>query len=262
MDPMSTVGAGLAIIGSKEILTKILGPTADYLGSELQGFVEKCNINLDNIFIKARNKLGDRLEEEGKVNSRVLKHILDEGRFCEDELMAEYFGGILASSKTKHGRDDRGVSVLSSIKDLSVYQVRLHYLYYFLLNNLLSKKHLNLGTDRKKMRIFIPVDVYVKAMDFTEDENVGIILSHSVEGLVRHGFLGDDFYYGNKEHLVKAYEGTTSAGMILSPTVQGAEAFLWAHGTSSASGHEIVDGSIAFENPEINIVEGSVAING
>ena len=170
MDPITTVGAGLAVIGSKEILVKILGPTADYIGGELQGVVQKCNVNLDNIFVKAANKLGSRIDEPGQVNSRVLKHILDEGRFCEDELVAEYYGGILASSKTGIERDDRGVSIISGIKQLSIYQVRLHYLYYFLLNQLLSDKNLSLGTERTKMNIYIPINVYLQAMEFSEDE--------------------------------------------------------------------------------------------
>lgn len=262
MEPITTVGAGLAILGSKDILVKVLGPTADYIGGELEGFVQKCNINLDNIFVKAKNKLGPRLEEPGQVNSRVLKHVLDEGRFCEDELIAEYFGGILASSKTENGRDDRGVSIISGIKELSVYQIRLHYLFYFLVNQLLSGKGFNLGTDRKQMDIYIPYSVYLSAMDFSEDEDTGSILVHSVEGLIRHGLLEDQYLYGSKEHISKKYKKAPESGMILIPSVQGAEAFLWAHGVSGATGHELVNGSLRYNEPEVSIIEGAIAIKG
>lgn len=77
MDPISTVGAGLAVIGSKDILVKILGPTADYVGGEVKNFVAKCNVNLDSIFIRAQKKLGDRINEDGRVSPRVLKHVID-----------------------------------------------------------------------------------------------------------------------------------------------------------------------------------------
>lgn len=262
MDPITTVGAGLAVIGSKDILVKILGPTADYIGGEIQGFVQKCNINLDNIFFKAKKKLGPRLEEPGKVNSRILKHILDEGRFCEDELVAEYYGGILASSKTEHGRDDRGISIISSIKELSTYQVRLHYLIYYLVHQLYSGKDLSLGTDRDKMRIYIPALVYDAAMDFSDNEYPPDILIHAIGGLSRHGLIGVIFQHGSKEFLSKFYKDAPSEGMILTPTVQGAEAFLWGMGIQGATGHELVNGSIGIENPEIKIIEGATAING
>ncbi|MGL6598005.1 hypothetical protein ACSZOB_09650 [Aeromonas veronii] len=108
MDPITSVGAGLAVIGSKDLLIKILGPTADYVGGEIQGLVEKCNINLDNIFVKANKKLGARAEEDGVVSPRVLKHVLDEGRFCDNELTAEYYAGVLAASK--EGANKRGNS--------------------------------------------------------------------------------------------------------------------------------------------------------
>ncbi|MDX8128321.1 hypothetical protein QLH52_13575 [Methylomonas sp. OY6] len=40
------VGTGLAVLGSKEILDKLLGPSADYIGNETKNLIAKCNINL------------------------------------------------------------------------------------------------------------------------------------------------------------------------------------------------------------------------
>ena len=56
MEPTTAIGTGLAIIGSKDLLTKLLGPTADYVGGEVKNFVDKCNINLDSIFNKTYKK--------------------------------------------------------------------------------------------------------------------------------------------------------------------------------------------------------------
>jgi hypothetical protein len=50
MDPVTVAGTGLAILGSKELLGRLLGPSADYLGGEVSTFVQKCNINLDSVF--------------------------------------------------------------------------------------------------------------------------------------------------------------------------------------------------------------------
>jgi hypothetical protein len=50
---------------------------------------------------------------EGRPASpKVIKAILDDGSFCDDELTASYFGGVLASSKTEVGCDDRGATSL------------------------------------------------------------------------------------------------------------------------------------------------------
>ena len=77
MDPLTIIGTtGLAVLGTKDLLIKLLGPTADYVGGEVAGFVEKCNVNLDSVFSRATKKLGARIDEEGSVSPRVLRQIL------------------------------------------------------------------------------------------------------------------------------------------------------------------------------------------
>ena len=73
IDPGTAIGGGLAILASKDILLKILGPTADYVGGKTKGLVEKADINLNAIFSIALRKLGDRADAPGQVNPRVLK---------------------------------------------------------------------------------------------------------------------------------------------------------------------------------------------
>lgn len=241
MDPVTAAGAGLAVWGSKDLMAKLLGPTADYIGGEAKNFVAKCNVNLDGIFRKATQKLGDRIETEGTVNPRVLKHVVDEGRFCEDELTSEYYGGILASSRSGNGRDDRGVTLLATIKDLSVYQLRFHYLVYSIVNRLFSGRAFNLGDigDCQKMEIFIPRRVFNKAMAFTPDENPHSVLSHVLYGLNKHGLISE-FSSGSLEFMRKQIPQIPEAGIVLSPTLPGAELFLWSVGMSGASGREIL----------------------
>jgi len=112
-------GTELIIRCSAEILQKLLGPTADYLGGEIKSYTEKglnyvrgrsekggkgeiksyTEKGLENItiiFKAAIKKLGSKIETDGQVPPRILKEILDEGYFCEDELASEYFGGVLA----------------------------------------------------------------------------------------------------------------------------------------------------------------------
>lgn len=261
MEPITTVGAGLAVIGSKDILVKMLGPTADYVGGEVKNFVQKCNVNLDNIFIRAQKKLGSRIDEPGTVSPRVLKHVIDEGRFCEDSIVSDYYGGVLASSKSDVARDDRGVAVLATIKSLSVYQLRLHYLFYSVVYNIYNGKGKKLGTDRAQMSVYIPLSVYLQAMDFAQYEEAGAILAHSVEGLVRSGLVDSSQYsYGSKEHLAKTFPCATEKGLIMTPNVYGAEVFLWGQGIKGATGHEVVESSLQLPPPEFAIPNGALPI--
>ena len=123
MEPEVILGTGLAILGSQPILTKILGPTADYLGNELKNVVDICNVNLDNVLKNAVKTLGKKIDEPGAVPPRVLKHVVEEGKFVDDELSAEYYGGLLASGRSEDGRDDRALTYLATLKDLSTYQI-------------------------------------------------------------------------------------------------------------------------------------------
>src|SRR6266496_693093 len=110
MEPASGIAILGTAIGSAKIVEKLLGPTADYLGTGLRSWTEKRVENTRRIFTHAAKLLGDRLESPGSVPPKVLKGILDDGSFCDDELSAEYFGGVLASSRTGVSRDDRGAS--------------------------------------------------------------------------------------------------------------------------------------------------------
>lgn len=131
---MAEIGTGIAALaialGGKDFLTKILGPTADYIGEQAKLMVEKQVQNTNRIFQNANRILGPKLDEPGTVPPRVLKEILENGSFCDEELSAEYFGGILASSRSGISRDDRAMTMLDLIKSLSIYQIRTHYIFY------------------------------------------------------------------------------------------------------------------------------------
>jgi len=129
VDPISTIGLGaVSAYLAKDALQKLLGPTAEYLGDGLRYLTRRRIENIGRIFQKAGAKLGDRIEAPGEVPPRVLKTVLNEGSYCDDELAAEYFGGVLASSRTDTGRDDRGARIGKLLDGLSTYQIRAHYL--------------------------------------------------------------------------------------------------------------------------------------
>lgn len=103
------IATAITLLGGEQLIEKVLGPSFEYIGNNLMLLTEKMHLNLAKVFSNAENKLGPILNEGGSVPPKVLKSILENGAWCEEELQAEYFGGVLASSRKKNTRDDRGV---------------------------------------------------------------------------------------------------------------------------------------------------------
>jgi hypothetical protein len=253
-------GTGLTILGSAiggaKVVEKILGPTADYIGGQLKEWTEKKVKNTANIFKNAEKKLGDKINQDGKVPPKVLKGILEEGAWCEEELQLEYFGGVLASSRSGISRDDRGAYFVSLISRLSTYQLRTHYLIYQSIKKSFDGQKLNIGesNDRRQMELFIPFTTNIQAMDFTMDEikKFHNIMTHSIWGLNKEDLI-DQFQYGPLDYIQKKYKDAKEPGIILQPTNLGVELFMWAYGQGQRQNNDFFLSEIKFDN-EQNIV--------
>ena len=212
-----------------QLVSKILGPTAEYIGREAEQFAQKCNINLSDVFARSARKLGPRLDEPGKVNPRVVKGVIDDGRFSEDPLSREYFAGVLASARSDGRHDDRGVPVLAVIRELSALQMRMHYVFYELVRRLYANTTLSLTRrpDAANLLVFIPMRVVADAMLLDDQRGV---LTHCVGGLHRSGLIGDVYAYGKPEFMAPRFPNAPGPGVLLEPTAYGAEVYLWAIG--------------------------------
>jgi hypothetical protein len=239
-------------VGSAKLVEKILGPTADYIGSGLRDWTAHKIDNVGRIFAFASEKPGDRISEPGAVPPKVLKGILEDGAFCDDELEAEYFGGVLASSRSEVGRDDRGAALLSLVSRLTTHQVRAHFLFYTIVKSLYGgvDANINLGEGRMKLNTFLPVSTYHQALEFSDRENYDAILSHVMFGLAREVLIEQSFMYGSPEILRNAYPKVDQHGILFSPSPLGVELYLWAHGRGHLGVHD-------FLKPEHRLVSRS-----
>lgn len=231
-EPFTT--AVLAYLG-KDGIQKLLGPTADYLGQGLLDFTQKRAQTIGKIFQKAESKLGAKLDTPGEVPPKVLKVVLDDGSFSNDSLAVEYLGGILASSRTEHGRDDRGARIAKVMDALSTYQLRTHYLIYATVRTLFAGSGLSLNMEgRSKMQIFIPFSGYFAAMDFSDAERLQLtsLLGHVFFGLHGDNLLEGEWRYGDKDSIAKLFAGATDGGIVCQPSALGSELFLWAFGNA------------------------------
>ena len=113
-------------------------------------------------------------------------------------MAADYFGGVLASSRTEVGRDDRGAAFVALLGRLSTYQIRSHYFFYSLIRIVYEGLKENIGVAEGRLRLttFIPVTAYIVAMEFGKRENVPAIMSHVMFGLSREALIEDQFMFG------------------------------------------------------------------
>lgn len=267
MDP----GTGLTVLGSAiggaKVVEKLLGPTADYLGIGLRDWAEKRIQNAGRIFEKAAEKLGDKIDEPGTVPPRVLKEVLNEGSYCDDELTAEYFGGVLASSRSGVDRDDRAASYLKLTSELSAYQIRFHYFTYYTLRVLFAGSGLRptFGEDLEKMWLFLPASYLIPAMEFTQTEPAGDILMHCTSGLSRHDLL-KEAHWGNPDHInplnkQRSWCEVSEWGMCVQPTQFGIDYWLWAVGLGTINRSRFLEEDITLPKlPNITIPNKAIKL--
>jgi hypothetical protein len=184
--------------------------------------------------MKAAGMLGDALNEPGVVPPRVLKETLDGGYFCEDEITAHYFGGVLASSRSRVVRDDRGATYAALISRLSAYQIRSHHVLYATAKRVHGGKVVNVLDQRERnehLKTFIALEEMCGALELGDDEDANVLLPHVFHGLAREGLIDDRVSWGSGAYLQKQY-GMVLAhpGLVFVPSPLGIELHLWAFG--------------------------------
>ena len=195
-------------------LKKVLGPTLDTLGEDINKVYQ---IGRDKIIKVAQRKVTN-IEDGASANLRVSRDVFWNGAFTDEAICAEYFGGILASSRSQAGKDDSGVYYVDLIKSLSSAQLRLHYVIYRTLNKLLvsdqTKKELNVGQS---------TELYAIRLHFAsvELQKAELKIDTDLEALYRKGLLHE---YKTDVHKIDD-EGKSLPYTMVVPTTLGVQLF-------------------------------------
>lgn len=231
MDPIVTPGLIKAAesTGAEtgKLMSRVLGPAADEIGEWLRRQTEFRLNNTDRIARKALAKAGDR---DGQVPPRVAHKILEDGSYCDDELMAEYLSGVLAGSRTPDGRDDRGVSWAALISDMSSFQLRLHFLLYReWAIALRDRPDVDLGLKPSAATIHLEQASLIEliADDGSEVPRAEAFL-HAITALERTDLV-QHVAYGRKGDIGQS-DSKYHHVVIAQPTFAGVELFGWAMG--------------------------------
>ncbi len=167
------------------ILKKVLGPVLTEFGEDLKRVYAAGR---DKIVAAASRKI-ENLEDGQQANLRVARDVFWNGAFTDEEVCAEYFGGILASSRSEDGKDDSSIHFIDVIKSLSSRQLQLHYLIYNSLN-----------------KMFVAKKERVNVAQGAEIESRSIWLS-SLELDTRHNIdIYTDFQILYRQGLIKEYK--------------------------------------------------------
>lgn len=240
MEIETGVAAIGAAIASKDVLLKVLGPTADYVGGELKNLVHRCNINLSDVFASSLRKGAEQVS--GSVDARTAKSIFDDAAYCDDGLIKDYYGGLLCGSKSENG-DDTALSYVSILKGMSRIQVKTHFLIYALLHKKLagSIPSITVEDERNKVRLVIGLDRYFAFINQAQGDSEATI-NHVVSGLLRAGLIGPFYQYGPPEHFNSRFPelDVKTPSLVVCPSILGVELFLWAAGIRNPNPNLIV----------------------
>lgn len=211
------------------LVERVLGPAADEIGAFLGGYTRFRLDNLQRMMELAEKKKAGRT---GVISPRVAQRLVEEGSWTDDETMAEYLSGVLASSTSVDGRDDRAVPMSAMITSMSSGQLRAHFVIYrTLIEQLRNHPEVKPALDRRSLGMYAEWDEFATAIGkpgkATNSEMV-----HAISGLVRLGLLGDSWKIGTVEVSPEVQEFLRPRGwegfVHVNPSYGGLELYTWA----------------------------------
>jgi hypothetical protein len=190
------------------------------------------------------------------VPPRLFLPMLEEGSFSDEDVIVEYLGGVLASSRTPGGKDDRGVVFASLVNRMSSPQLRLHYLVYRVLRAGVEA-HEPLETVQSLMaaKVFLPDDVLQHG-----EIGDGAMFTHAVYGLDRESLITGFGFGPSPAAIADWFPQAPAGGLAVNPTRGGVELFVWGlgHGPEGLASFLTQDVDFAVHDLDLSIPEGSM----
>lgn len=190
----------------------VLDQPLQVAGKRLAEYVEDFKLrNVKDYLRRAEYKLTEPPAEGSRIHDRVLIGVT-EAASSDDTLMAEYFGGILASAFNPDDRDDRGVAWTALVSRLSAYEIHLHYLVYDAWRRLLAGSQIDLSMDegRSKADLWVPVRDLLQVMGSSGLDAIGQV----AVGLIAESLLGNPFVFGDGESVPKLRGKSVGYGLF------------------------------------------------
>ena len=232
------------------ILTRLFGPSADVMGSHWADQLREKNLNR---LLKKTEKRAKKVEESGEdpgfANPRVASQVFESAQYADQEVVAEYLSGVLASSRDASGKDDAGVAWSNVVARLSSDQLRLHYAIYASIRPVVLSDPPEQASELHVREIVMPTKPLYAACGFSSIES----LDDAIDGLLREGLIGDGYRYGNPEYV---WEKVPPTKQISFPhdhaatfhlSIHGIRLLLWGTGAGRLPVNAFVDPAVVLE---------------
>lgn len=229
---MSTDGeASQSVPGN--LALRAFGPFADALGHELERLPSFASRNLERL-AGAFSRRATQLDQE-VMSTRLFKHVIDEASWADDEIVAEYLGGVLAAT-AKGPVSDSGVVIAHLIKRLSAAQLRAHFLIYSEMRRLrdpVQELDLSQSAEQAKLHLEIDYESFFASMEPspTSEDGRRTLLDHVILGLAREELVHEHSWNYERGSLHPEDGSLPRRQLSVHPSPLGAELFLWGMGS-------------------------------
>lgn len=239
---------------SGAILSRLFGPAADVMGAHWAEQLKERNL------ARLLKKTQQRAEAAaaatglppGIANPRVAAQVFESAQFADQEVVAEYLSGVLASSRDPDGKNDGGVAWTSVVSRLSSDQLRLHYGVYASVRKLVLSDPPDEVNSLHEQAVVLSLGELVA---FVGDD-VGRRFSDAIDGLMREDLIADFYSYGPHDEVFKnELQGNhvdfePSPVLKLGLTVHGIRLFLWGNGAGALDIESYKDAAVLMEPTE------------
>lgn len=232
-DPLSIVGGIAAAPVVFDAYKRLLGPWLDGKGQALAMRLER-DADARRVADWAARK--SRTDRPGAVPPRVAASVLDQAQWAENEMVAEYLSGVLASARTPEGLSDRGQSTSALIQRLTSDQILFHYLLYAALRAKVAGRGEEFSDWVYRTCIVDVVDLLERAGWALEAEDTRDRFTRAVYGIERERLV-KDMTHGSGSWLSETVVYTRGRVfdpeghfLVFKPTEHGISLFLEAHG--------------------------------
>lgn len=212
-----------------KLLLNLLGPVTEEMGKDL--LVRYKNKNVRRVVELADVK---RRGREGSIPPRVAGTVFEAASFADDEFVAEYLSGVLASSISEDGTDDRGVTWTSLVARMSSDQLKVHFSTYAAYRRLMKGTNETDFVDHQNDDLLIGWDDLEAATGLSGNRLVEAWHGLINEDLVSHQMHGEAEFLARNIHPRKVLPAEFPGGAVFHATPRGIALFMQGNGIANA----------------------------
>lgn len=223
-------------------LWKILGPAAEEFADAARRWAAYRTRNIGRVLEMAAEEAGADLEQSGEVHPRVAHRLIEEGSYCDDDVMQRYLAGMLRASRTPDGTDDRAAYYVNLVASLPANHVRLHHAIYSAVAEHPRPTALLIGdlSQYEELTVKASVESAASILSVRAGEDPEDVVTDTVHGLIREGLLyGRRYVVGGVDEFRRVGASVSEPSMFVRPNAVGALLYLWGRGVATSDAERL-----------------------